>query len=151
MSKAVNAILGIGIAIILTLLFVQGLSLVFPEPEFEDCWNEFPSKLNTSEAELEINREKSQECYDAQNEAREPWRLKKFLASVIIGLLLVLAILALLDKSHIAAGVGASGIALIVYGFMFGWDASSEALRFLLLLIAAAVLLGLAFWISKKK
>jgi hypothetical protein len=151
MSKVVNAILGIGIAIIVTLLFVQALSLVFPEPEFENCYEELPSKLNTSETEMNINRVKSQECYDAQNDAREPWRLKKFLVSVIIGLFLVLAILALLDKSHIAAGVGASGISLIVYGFMFGWDASFEVVRFLLLLIAAGIVLGLAFFVSNKK
>jgi len=151
MSKVINAILGIGIAIIVLLLFVQGLSLVFPEPTFDDCWSQFPPKFNATESELHDQQIKSQECYEAQEALREPWRLQKFIVAVIIGLLLVIAIIPLMGKPHIAGGIGASGIALIVYGFMFGWNTSSDIVRFILLLIAAGVILGLAFWISKKK
>jgi hypothetical protein len=82
---------------------------------------------------------------------RDAYSQKVFFSSVIIGILLILGIIPLLKFSNIAAGTGAAGIALFVYGLSTGWRSTTDLTKLLLLFIAVIIVMGLAIWLNLKK
>lgn len=155
MSKVINAILGIGTAIIVYLFFVLALNIVLDEPEYPDCYRELNKPLmeNITQAEREAQWEEQQakieECEAPYQEAREQYGFNMFIGAIVIGMLLTLAIIPIRNMTNIAAGVGAAGVALIVYGFAIGWDQAGEFLKLGLLFIAGIIIIGLAVWLQK--
>jgi len=155
MNKVINAILGIGIAIIIYLFFLVAMKLALPEPDMENCWERFESRSicpqNMTEEKIESQRIESDACYEKTNEIRGNYSEKIFIISVIIGVLLILGIIPLLVFPNIAAGVGAAGIALTVYGFAVGWNHSANWTKLILLFISAAVIITMSVWLNIKK
>lgn len=160
MAKAINVILGIGVAIVLFLFFILALKIIFPDPETEDCWNKFeetPLRVKTYDnltekerQELDQIEKERQECYDRNEELRGKNNNRIFIGAVIIGILLILAIIPLLSMTNIATGVGAAGIALTVYGFSIGWRYSGDYVKLAFLFVAATIIISLAVWLNKK-
>jgi uncharacterized membrane protein YkgB len=157
MSRVINAILGIGVAIIVYLFFILALNIVFDEPEYpNECYEGLnkPYQENLTQAEqqtfFEEQQSQREECEAPYQEAREKYGYSMFLGAVVIGILLVLAIIPLTSMANIAAGIGAAGVALIVYGFAIGWNQTGEYLKLFLLLIAGAIIIGIAVWAQKK-
>jgi hypothetical protein len=156
-SKVVKAILGIGIAIIVYLFFLQFINIVFDEPEM-DCYKDYDLKYdyeqNLTQEEIEERDRIIDErdmCIEEYNELREIHSKKVFISAVIIGIILVLLIIPLMRMPNIAGGIGASGIALNVYGFAIGWDYSGDLLKLILLFVSAATIIGLAIWLNERK
>jgi hypothetical protein len=160
MNKAINAILGIGVAIVLFLFFILSFKVIFVEPEWEDCWtdNKYSERpldpYNiTEEQKLEQEEMKLQnrECSERNQAKRDEYSQKVFFSSIIIGMLLILSIIPLLKFANIAAGTGASGIALFVYGLIVGWTTTTDLTKLFLLFIAVVIVVGLALWLNIKK
>lgn len=160
MTKPINTILGIGIAIIIFLFFILTVRIIYPQPDFNDCWEmDIAVKPtinyeNLTQEELEeINQRETirQECYDQKADLRSVRNNKVFLTLIIVGVILLLAIIPLYNMINIAVGVGAAGIALIVYGFAVGWQSSADYIKLISLFITASIIIGLAVWINIKE
>lgn len=158
MNRAINAILGIGVAIVVFFFFILAFKIVFQEPQWEDCWGEYIPEPRDSvdltpeqEAEQIARRERIDECQERNRADRLAYQQKIFYSSIIVGMLLILAIVPLLSFANIAAGLGASGIALFVYGLTVGWSSTSELVKLLLMFVAVVIVIGLAVWLNLKK
>jgi small-conductance mechanosensitive channel len=160
MNRAINAILGIGVAIVVFLFFILSFKIVYQEPQWDACWSEYPRyferQYEENLTEEQILDQEQQEaavraCEERTNAARSAYSQKVFYSAIIVGMLLILAIIPLLAFANIAAGIGASGIALFVYGLSVGWNSTSEIVKLVLMFIAVVIVIGLAIWLNLKK
>ena len=152
MAKVMNAILGIAVGVIVIIVLFLGIQVFYPEPELDDfCDREerFPTPLIEGE---EINKTPSKEpnCYDVYDEAREAYNTVYFIITAILGILVIGAAFFLLQYVNIAAGLILAGVFTIFIGFMTGWDATSDVLKFIFALIDAAIIIGFAVYLNKK-
>ena len=158
MNRAINAILGIGVAIVVFFFFILAFKIVFEEPRWEDCWEESPldykdpTNLTSEElVERDQRRQRMDVCQERNRLARQAYTQRVFYSSIIVGMLLLLAIIPLLSFANIAAGLGAAGLALFVYGLSVGWSSTSELVKLFLMFIAVILVLSLAVWLNLKK
>ena len=94
-------------------------------------------------------KEEARECFYKNDALRKKRNFKIFIAAVVIGMLLILCSMFILAYMNIAAGITASGIALILYGFAMGWNSSSDAVKLVLLFIASVLVIGIALWLGR--
>lgn len=160
MNKAINTILGIGVAIVLFLFFILAFKIIFEEPEWNDCWEnmsqskiyEDPATITESQrAEFEAQEKEIQECNNRNTELNKIYSQKVFYATIIVGIVLILAMIPLLPLANIAAGVAAAGLALFVYGLSVGWNSANEYAKLLALFVAAIVVISLAVWLNLRR
>lgn len=162
MSKALNAVLGIAIGIIVFITLIAFINVLYAEPQFDDfCDNTFrPDPIyscaqNITVGECRADVEKGMaydhECNDTYREAQDNYQSKYFYTAAILGLITVLASLATLRKIHIATGLILAGVILIFWSFIIGWSVTNELTRFLLALLNAVVIIYLGFRLSNEK
>lgn len=152
MNKIINAILAIGTAIIISLFFMLAMKMAF-DVDYVDCYEKElgrePMQINkniSSEDQAKLN-----ECYDTNRQERDSASKKIFISSVIVGAILTILIIPLLFLPSLSAGVGASGIFLIVYGFARGWETSGDLIKLVLLLITTILIIGITLFLNKPK
>jgi len=166
MTKVMNAIFGIAIAIIVYIVLLLGIQTFYPEPEYEDYCNETTDfvrpiglmdcednltvgECKTIVKEQEINEKES--CWDPYDKARDKYEKNLFLIAMIIGLIVIIIALFVLSMTNISAGLIMASVVLIVYGFARGWRAADDRLKFVFALIDAAVIISFAIMLNKKK
>ncbi len=181
MLKWKNFFVTAGIVLIFTFFVAQGIDLFYPNPEWDDyCKGERlePRKIapencstyNQAVAALE------EECYsedgiprpvydsngcqvdvtcdycsrDFEN-AMDAYISKFFVIAAIVGILGIVLGALLFKVESVGAGLIGGGILLIVYASMVSWRYIGEAVRFLLLGLALALLVYLGYRINRKK
>lgn len=150
MTKIINVILGIGTAIIISLFFMLAMKMAF-QTEYNECYKEIHQK-ERYQIEYNLTKEeqiKIDECNAKNDENREIEEKQVFITSIIIGAILVLLIIPLLFQQSLAAGVGASGIFLMIYGFARGWNTNGDLIKLVLLLITAILVVGITLFLNK--
>ena len=163
MSKALNVALGIGIAIVLVLVVTLGIKTFYPGPEYEDfCADNIYSidnevncvsaggKWEQGPESEAIGRCDNTSCREEYDLARDNYGRNVFFISNILGILFVVISLFLMKMMNISAGVAFSGIALVVYGFMVGWEGTDDVWKFLVGVVIAILLIISAVLVNKK-
>ncbi len=168
-----NAAFGIGIAVILFIVVLLGTQVFYPQPTYDsfNCsgYSAKPTEYRdlyscsdnmsvlecrewikqgggvTLEEETEM-----QECYKRLEEAQKFYGRNVFVINSIVGIIFVLASLYFFSMTNIAAGTAFAGIALIVYGFMRGWQGTGDVLKFVVGLVVAALFVVSAIKVNKR-
>jgi len=154
MTFVKEAILGIIIAVIFFMFCMFGAKLIYDSPEYGDyCdnnyYDSYEKPLNASQLE---EREISQkECYNEYDLARESYSKKMFIASLIFGILVILACAVFIDIGSISGGLMFGSLMFILYGTGGYWTYMDDLIRFLILGVGLALLIYVAYWLNKKK
>jgi hypothetical protein len=170
MAKVMNTVFGIGIAVILFIVVMLGTQVFYKEPmgdstEF-NCSSYYAKPLmdyyscadniTVRECNLLIKNQtivedkKSQECWNRLNEAQKIYGRNLFVINNVVGIIFVIVSLFLFGLINIAAGTAFAGLALIIYGFMRGWQGTGDVLKFIVALIVATLFIVFAVIVNKR-
>jgi hypothetical protein len=170
MAKVMNAVFGIGIAVILFIVVMLGVQVFYHEPSFEDFNCTYPAQVYTTmeicndsltvlqcremvkNATLVYDKDQKvyEECNKRFQDAEKEYGKNLFVVNNIAGIIFVIVSLFILAMPNIAAGTAFSGLALIIYGFMRGWQGIGDKLKFVVALIVAALFVYFAVVVNKK-
>lgn len=168
--KVMNVMFGIGIAIILFIVVMLGTQVFYKEPMWEDYNCTYPKEIytamelcpdnitilqcrelvKTGTAINGIDQKEFEECNNKFMNAQKIYGKNLFIINNIIGILLVIASLFLFSMVNIAAGTAFSGLILIIYGFMRGWQGTGDILKFIVALIVAALFVNFAVIVNRR-
>jgi len=171
-----NLIFGIGIIIVFGLVLWQGIETFSPSPEYSDfcdefktaevienrdqCeaiggrWNAdgFPRPIRSVDGEsIEVAGfcERDFTCRGEYEEARDAHSWVVFVVSLIAGLIVLVVGYSILKVEPVGSALIGSGVWAIFWGSAINWRNFSSIWRFLLLLLALAVLIGFAMRLNK--
>ena len=150
MTKVMNVIFGIGIAIILFSLTLLGFHAFYAAPDYDDFCDREQEIVRLEQNLTEEEILEQEECWDEFEAAHDNWSRNIFIIAIITGIVVVSASLAILSMISISAGIAMAGIATIIYGFIAGFNGTSDILRFILGIIIAAIIITYAVIIHKK-
>lgn len=173
MAKVMNVVFGIGIAFILFIVVTLGVQVFYKAPVYEDFCNSsfydrpisiYDSSLcsdnitvgecNKILKEKQSTFDKQQEYYDScskqYSEADKTYGKNLFIINNLVGIILVIVSLFLFSMVNIAAGISFSGLALIIWGFMRGWQGTGDILKFIVSLLVATLFIIFAVRVNKR-
>jgi len=166
MAKVMNVVFGIGIAVLIFIVVLLGIQAFYPAPTWENFNCTYPemskpyygcsdnmtiaqcNSLQTPQVNPAEQR-KYDECNQRFQEADKTYGKVVFFAAFIIGMIAVIISMFLLNMTNIAAGVAFSGLVLIIYGFIRGWSATNDTLKFVTSIIAAIVVIIFAVRVNR--
>ena len=98
--------------------------------------------------------DKQQAYYDACNkeyqDVDKTYGKNVFIINNIFGIAAVIASLFLFSMINIAAGTAFAGLALIIWGFMRGWQGTGDVLKFVVALIVAVLFIIFAVIVNRR-
>jgi VIT1/CCC1 family predicted Fe2+/Mn2+ transporter len=174
MSKVLSAVFGIGIAVVVYVSMLLGIQAFYPAPDYDDFCTE---QIRYSEPMLgyegctddmtlgqcrqaikegEAGDTKMQKCHEDWDKAEESYSRNFFIIASILGVLAVLVSFFLFIKvtgitvTNITAGIACSGIVMILWAFIRGWEGTDDKLKFVVGLIIAAIVITLSVILNKK-
>lgn len=149
--------LTVGIIIVLNLFFNYAITLVYPEPNFDEIYS-----ARTNEQCLEVGGEWIQHpkrvvqefenpiddgyC-NAENvikSIRDPYQTNVFVVLVVLGVLALVAGIMLAAHSVVATGLSYGGVLSLIIASMRYWSSASGLLRLIILGAALAALIYVA-------
>lgn len=165
MVKVMNIVFGIGIAVLIFIVVLLGIRAFYPAPTWDKFNCTYPdikpyygcsdnmtiAQCNTLQA-AQVNsaeQRKYDECNQRFQEADRAYGKIVFFVAFIVGMITVIISMFLLSMTNIAAGVAFSGLSLIIYGFMRGWLATNDILKFITSIIAAVIIIIFAVRINR--
>lgn len=164
MAKIMNTVFGIGVAVILFIVVLLGINVFYPSPKWADfnCTEPGEMKLQVCNPNMTVG-----DCYDIvageqanqtncdkmMRDAQEIYGRNFFLITNIIGVIIIIGSLFLFlnvpGMINLSAGTAFSGLVSIFAGFMRGWEATNDKIKFVVGLIIAAIIIVLAVIINK--
>ncbi len=173
MSKVLSAVFGIGIAVVVYVTMLLGIQAFYPEPDYDDfCGNEpryeepvmlyegCTDDMTLGECRSQISdREgrdtKMEECHEEYRSAEEDYGRNFFIIASILGTIALVVSFFLLNITslyitNISAGIACSGIVMILWAFIRGWESTDEKLKFIVGLIIAVIIITLTIMLNKK-
>jgi len=166
MANVMNTVFGIGIAILIFIVALLGIDVFYPRPDVADfnCSDLRAEKvapcaknLTLAECESYMNTEimsmdnsEYEECWDRYDGARDKYDNYFFLITTVLGFIAIISSMFLFDMVNIAAGTAFSGLALIVFGFMVGWQSTNEVIKFIISLIVTSVVVTFAVIVNRR-
>lgn len=161
MAKVMNVVFGVGIAIILFLVVILGIKTFYPEPTYDSYKCVYPqiapctpgTSATECAAQETAARADYEICSKKYQDARKIYDRNVFIISSLFGLIAIIigfVIFFFSDFTNISAGVASSGLALMIYGFMVGWDGADDVLKFSVGLILAFVIIIFAVMANNK-
>ena len=166
MAKVMNTVFGIGIAILIFIVALLGINVFYPRPDIADfnCSDMRAEKvvpcdknLTVGECEDIMNQRimaadnsEYEECYDRYDTARDAYDTDFFIITSILGFIAIIVSMFLFSMVNIAAGTAFSGLALITFGFMVGWQNTDDVVKFIISLIITTVVVGFAVIVNRR-
>jgi len=173
MAKVMNTVFGIGIAVILFIVVMLATQVFYKAPVYEDFCNttyydkpiavydsticpdnitvkECNAIITEKQSTLDKQQQEMEKCSKAYSEADKIYGKNLFVINNIAGIIAVIISLFLFSMVNIAAGVSFAGLALIIYGFMRGWQGTGDVLKFIVALIVAILFVVFAVFVNKK-
>lgn len=175
MSKVLTAVFGIGIGVVVYVTMLLGIQAFYPEPEYDDFCDdrlriaepmfamaECADDMTVGECrqlsrEPEPDKDKIQLCQEDYDQSREVYSRNFFIIANVLGVLaLIVSFFLFLNVSsmtvtNIASGIACSGIVMILWAFMRGWEGTDDKLKFVVGLIIAAIVITLAVFLNKRE
>lgn len=159
--KIKEVLLGIIIAVVFLMFCVFGTKLIYDTPQYErycDYSNiNYPTaydKTNLSQAELQEQQEEYnkiyQECSEEYELANKNYSKNMFIISLVFGLLVIIICTIWVEINSISGGLMLGSIMFIIYGTSRYWNFMDDLLRFIVLGIALAILIYVAYWMNKR-
>ena len=90
-------------------------------------------------------------CQKQFNEAQKAYSQTVFIISLIVGIITLLVGYLVLSTDPVGSALMASGVAALVYGSIRNWQNLSNIWKFLLLLLALALLIWIALRINRQQ
>ena len=170
MAKVLNAVFGIGIAVVVFILILLGIQAFYPEPRydtfcnqshyyapvsqygFEKCYDNITvGECRASSAgEITANEKEMQKCSQNFDKASRAYNRNFFIITSSFGVIAILTAFFLLSLVNISAGIASAGIVLIMVSFIRGWESTDDKLKFAVGLVIAALVITLAVIVNKK-
>lgn len=173
MAKVMNTVFGIGIAIILFIVVTLGVQVAYKAPVYEDFCNvsyyDKPVAIYDSticsdnmtvkqcnalvlekQTTLDKQNQYYDECSKKYQDADKIYGKNVFIINNIFGIIAVVASLFLFSMVNIAAGTAFAGLALIIWGFMRGWQGTGDVLKFIVALIVAVLFVTFAVMVNRR-
>lgn len=151
--KAINLILGLGTAVILSSLIFLGINVFYPRPEYP----EYPSALGIEYDSPEYKAERA--TYDRQVDEyeadAETYGRDVFIIANIVGLLvfgagfLILFVAPVATRS-VPVGIMLAGMFSIIRGYFEGWWATDDKIKFFVGLAIAVIVIGGSMWLIQR-
>ncbi len=136
--------IGFGLAIIFPLLIFYGVSMFSPPPKAQDYALVVPFNANATAEERQANTEKQKAAQRALNDAKSQFASRLFFVSAPLGFIAIL-IGGLTAVSAVGTGLIFGGIFAVTNGYWNYWEYIADWERFLSLLIAAGILMLIAY------
>jgi hypothetical protein len=173
MARVMNTVFGIGIAIILFIVVTLGVQVFYKAPVYDDFCNfsyydkavpiydstvcsdtmtvkECNALVKEKQTTLDLQNKYQEECNKKFSDADKSYGKNVFIINNIFGIILVIASLFLFSMVNIAAGTAFSGLALIIWGFMRGWQGTGDILKFIVALIVAILFVVFAVMVNRR-
>ncbi len=167
MARVMNVVFGIGIAILIFIVTLLGIEVFYPRTTVEDFGcddlrlskpspcseNMTVGECQTLELQHLINEENGdeyQKCWEEFSDNRDIYNRNFFLITSIIGFIAIVISMYLFNMTNIAAGTAFSGLALIVFGFMVGWQSTDDIIKFIISLVITSVVIFFAVIVNKR-
>ena len=153
----------VGIVIVLNLFFSVAISVVYPQPEFDDfceqrqiekpiadedaCiaiggqWTATP-KLESEEISGHCNRNFI--CAQEYENARDAYQRNVFIALVVLGIISLVGGVVLSSYSAVSVGLSYGGVLTFIIASIRYWDAAPNVVKLVIVGVALAVLLFVA-------
>lgn len=140
----------IGIAIVLSFFLNVGFSLVYDRPEYpiDVCSPRFDP--GTGDVSKEFNQEECDIASQVYNDALQEYEFKRFVFSVVVGVILLAGGLALANVGFLSIGFMLAGVGQLIFGIGSYWDQLNEWARFVILGVALLILIFVGWRFSKK-
>jgi hypothetical protein len=171
--KVMNVDFGIGIAVILFIVVMLGTQVFYKAPMYEDYCNvsyfdkpvsiydssicsdnitvrECNTLVKEKQTTFDRQQQEQEKCQKEFEDADKVYGKIVFLINCIVGIVAVIVSLFLFGMVNIAAGTAFSGLALIIYGFMRGWQGIGDVLKFVVALVVAALFVYFAVVVNKR-
>lgn len=174
MSKVLSAVFGIGIAVVVYVSMLLGIQAFYPAPQYDDFCDEetrysepffgyegCSDEMTLGECRKQISegeggKKEMQKCNEDWNAANEIYSKNFFIIASILGVLAVLISFFIFIRvtsitvTNITAGIACSGIVMILFAFMRGWQSTDDKLKFVVGLIIAAIVITLSVILNKR-
>ena len=156
-----NLVLGIAIIILTIFVVIYGISTFYTAPEYEDfCEDLGVGKVIETEEECtelggrwndDVDHcDKSYECREDYDDAREVYFRNLFLITLPLGLVIIVVGALVFGLEAVGAGLMGGGVGTILYGVGGYWRYSADVMKFVLSLIGLIAVIGLAYWFNRK-
>lgn len=173
MAKVMNIVFGIGIAILIFIVVMLGTQVLYKEPVYNDfCNSSYYSKptpiydsticddnitvrecnllIKEKQSTLDKEQEYFDKCSKEYEEVSKVYGKNLFIINNIAGIIAVIVSMFLFAMINIAAGVSFAGLALIVYGFIRGWQGTGDILKFIVALVVTVIFIVFAVIVNKR-
>ncbi|MBU0727302.1 hypothetical protein KKA95_01310 [Patescibacteria group bacterium] len=174
MSKVLSAVFGIGIAVVVYVTMLLGIQAFYPAPDYDDFCDEeirysepllgyegCTDNMTLGECREQVKEggavnTKMQKCSEDYDKANESYGRNFFIIASILGVIALIASFSLflhvtsITVTNITAGIACSGIVMILWAFMRGWESTDDKLKFVVGLIIAAIVVTLTVILNKK-
>ncbi len=172
MARVMNVVFGIGVAIAIFVLVLTGVNVFYPGPDWRDsnCTGPKMVEIQVCNPDMtvgdcyavvagkQLNETNTQEAFDECNKAFEKevesYNRDMLVINYIIGLIVLVAGLLLIiyvpSMVNLSAGANFAGLGLIFYGFIRGWESTSDKIKFVLALIIVAVIVVFAVIVNRR-
>lgn len=168
-SKIKQGLMTISIVIVLCFFIFYAIEVFYPSPEYQDfcdrttypgkmvftqaqcedasgTWTEWPCRTGDENCEPSGNCDFYKECKEDYDAVREPYERNVFFVSMVIGLVLLFAGLALKGAS-VSTGIMGGGVITLFIGLARYWGELNDYLR----LVILGVILALLIWMGYTK
>lgn len=150
----INFIIGVAIAVILSVLLVLGLRIFIPAPQYPVYDYPVSKCISGDEScftEQQRDHSQTQEKYQVEYKS---YSGKIFIASNILGLIILIAGLVVFGfnlGTNIAAGIIVSGAFGIIFGYIVGWVGADDKVKFLVGIVVAALVIAGGVMINRMR
>lgn len=165
MAKVLNAVFGIGIAVVLYILVLLAIQAFYPEVRYEEFCNvstmnmpelsgfeKCADNITVGECRTTIlgGEKEQQQCSLDFDKANKAYNKNFFIIASILGSIIIIVAFFLMNIISISAGVACSGIVLVMWAFIRGWQSTNDKVKFVVGLIIAAIIITLAVLVNKR-
>ena len=166
-----DVVIGIAIIVMTILVSFYGINTFYPKPDYDDFCGEIKTQelIETQQRCEEIGGkwtvyeriepvenktggfcDRDYYCRQDLEEAEKVRSRNVFLIALPLAVLLIIVGAFLFKLESVGAGLMGGGVGTLIYGAGAYWPYSENWIKFILSLIALIILVGLAYWFSKK-
>lgn len=137
---------GFGIAVLLPMLIHYGVSTFSPQPKWQDYhkhsyYSDYQNASDEEKKQLQEEREEKDKAYRSQ---RKLFERRLFFVATPVGIAAII-IGSILGVQAVGAGLIFGGIFTLIDGYCWYWSELQDWMRFLSLLIAFVVMVGIGY------